>query len=547
MKNYLVNTWYMYVISFVFCYMLFLYEPLLMYMNNPSDFWFDFSVMLKESFFWFFIIYLIIIFLYNIVYFCNKKESKKIFNYSIVVMFIVFVCSYIQGNYLIGNLPGLDGTPIEWANYSKYWYFSIAIWLFVIGIVIFAIKKISLKKVVKYFAYVSLAIFLMLGASLFSTYFSQKESMKKEFISLTTYKNITKYSENKNFVILLLDAVDSKSFMDRLNKDNNYVDLLKDFTYYPDTMSGHPFTDESIPFILTGHYYHNEEPIISWATKAYKDSYLFDLIEKNDYELNVYESSLFYNDSSAKRIANLYNNDGGDIKKSKFFVNELKYIAFKYFPSFLKKYSRIEKMSFDASTIRNDIEVDFYNGSNTDFVSKINTIIEKNSKNNFKFIHLDGAHVPFTINKYLESIDNATYFDEVDSCITITKKYLDMLKDNNLYNNTAIIILADHGYNPDNTLPGRQNPILFVKGFNETNNKMKVSDKPIHFMDLNELYSDLIDGKKSNEVFANIPDKRKRNYLLYEFDKKELMIEYETNDKAWETKKMKPTGKEYKR
>ena len=37
MKKYLKETWYMYVITFVFCFMMFLYEPLVMFLNNTAD------------------------------------------------------------------------------------------------------------------------------------------------------------------------------------------------------------------------------------------------------------------------------------------------------------------------------------------------------------------------------------------------------------------------------------------------------------------------------------------------------------------------------
>lgn len=35
-----------FVIWFAFCFMLFVYEPLLMYSTNKNDFWFDFGIMI---------------------------------------------------------------------------------------------------------------------------------------------------------------------------------------------------------------------------------------------------------------------------------------------------------------------------------------------------------------------------------------------------------------------------------------------------------------------------------------------------------------------
>ena len=38
-----------YLICVVFCFMLFVYEPLLMYSTNKNDFWFDFGIMIVPT------------------------------------------------------------------------------------------------------------------------------------------------------------------------------------------------------------------------------------------------------------------------------------------------------------------------------------------------------------------------------------------------------------------------------------------------------------------------------------------------------------------
>lgn len=38
-----------YMIWFAFCFMLFIYEPLLMYSTNKNDFWFDFWIMILPT------------------------------------------------------------------------------------------------------------------------------------------------------------------------------------------------------------------------------------------------------------------------------------------------------------------------------------------------------------------------------------------------------------------------------------------------------------------------------------------------------------------
>lgn len=558
MKKYIRDTWCMYVTFFVFCFMLFLYEPLMMYLSNISDFWFGIGTIFRISFKMFFVILMILFAIFNAIYF----KSKKIFNISIITVFIVFLCSYIQGNFLAGSLPVLDGTPIVWSNYVKDWIISIVLWGVVIGGVIFITKKVSIENMKKYSGYVCLGIFVMLSLSLATSYLTCNESVVKKYIPLTTFKNYNKYSDDKNFIIFLLDAVDSRAYYDSLKADDDFKDILSDFTYYPDTMSGHPCTNESVPLILAGEFYHNEDVIGKWSTKAYKESYFFDLLEKNNYEINIYERDLFYDDSSVNRVANIYS-DSEDIykiiDKSNFMKQEIKYSLFKYLPSFLKRFSRIEKMDFSTASVVNryrttdsknkgGIDNKFFNQSNIENLKIYReNKIEKVNDRVFKFIHLNGSHTPYETDKNLNTIKNGTYKDAIDTSLTLTKEYLNMLKKNDIYDNSIIIVMADHGFESGEYGKGRQNPILFAKGINEKHGSMKISDKAVHFTDLSSLYTDLINGKKSSEAFANLTNKRVRTFLDYKFNTKKHMVEYETKDKAWELDKMYKTGKVFDR
>ena len=106
--------------------------------------------------------------------------------------------------------------------------------------------------------------------------------------------------------------------------------------------------------------------------------------------------------------------------------------------------------------------------------------------------------------------------------------------------------MADHGYSLVSA-EGRQNPILYIKGKNEEYKKMKVSDKAISYTDLNDAYADLLNDKKSDELFTDITDKRERRYLFYLFNKEEHMVEYTQTGKAWDLNTLVKTGKEFNR
>ena len=171
--------------------------------------------------------------------------------------------------------------------------------------------------------------------------------------------------------------------------------------------------------------------------------------------------------------------------------------------------------------------------------------IKVKNKNYFQFLHIDGGHYPWNMNKDFELIENGTYEEKIESSITVIDKYLDRIKESNQYDNSIIIILADHGNNGYDPV-GRQNPSLYIKGLNEKHDEMQISNKKASYVDLNDsIYYDLLKGKKSTELLSEIDDNRVRRFIWYkDYDK---MFEQTLDGHAWETDKLKNTGKKYER
>ena len=234
-------------------FMFFLFEPINMYATNINDFWFDFYIMIKPLALIFIIYFFLISAIYIIVYFINKIFSKKMLIYKILIIigFAVLIAFYVQGNFLIKNLPPLDGSSIIWENYKKDSIISIIVFLVsLISVSIFAFK-LEFEKFSKIFSIVTISIMVMLTTSLLSTVFTNNVFKKKERVVSSTIKNINSISNNKNLLIFLVDQVDSQAFK-KVLEDDNYQTIFDDFTYYSDTMSAYPFTRDSIPFILSG-------------------------------------------------------------------------------------------------------------------------------------------------------------------------------------------------------------------------------------------------------------------------------------------------------
>ena len=488
------------ILCFVFCFMCFFYEPIIMYANNIYDFWFDLGIMIIPVIKIFAIFLLITYLIYIIIYYINKKFFKdlKVYNIFVLIGFIVFLATYIQGNYLIGNLPILDGSTIVWSNYKVQDIVTIIIWLVIITIVVILSRKKSMEKTIKYATYLTIAIFVMLLASFTSTLFSTNALINKKGVIFTD-KNINLISKNKNFIIFMLDAVDSQTFYKLLQENTEYQEMFNDFTYYPDTLSMYPFTIYSVPYILSGKLNKNEKDFIEYSSEALNTSSLLKNLTNNNYEINLFDNDLTWDGKKNFKVNNM--------------IDGQKYLWM---------------IDYNYKNILENVQV------------------EKTNQNQFQFVHLEGAHVPFKFDKDLNLIKNGTYEQKVEANITLINAFLKRLKANKSYDNTVVVIMSDHGYSASGNHIGRFNSLLLIKGFNE-NHEFKISDKPISHYDLQTNFLELIDSKKSSDLFSDIKNGRTRIFLDHELNEENHLVEYKTKGPAWDIQQYEKTGKVYDR
>lgn len=536
------------VIAFAFSFMLFIYEPIILYINNVNDFWFDIKSLILNSFIPFILLFFLIIFIYTIIYIIQKmvlKKSKNIYNVFIIIGFCLFLITYIQGNYLSGKLPALDGKTIEWSNYKTENIISILLLVIVSIICFLTIKKFKFETTIRYAKKIILVICIMLSVSLVISFLTLKTDLpKKSYIATATTNNINVYSSDSNFIILLLDSIDSET-MEKIVKENErYLDIFSDFTYYPDTVGAYPFTRDTVPLILSGNWSENKISFASFYNEAMDNSKLLEYLRGKNYNINIYNDEISYNTEKAHDIKNF--SFDNKINILGFIKQELKYDLFKYLPFYLKKYSKIETMNFTiAKKLVND---ELFLWDNTNFYDDyLSRKIEIGDNKEFKYIHLEGAHYPFDCDKDFNKKENGTYEDKIEASINLINKYLNYLKENDVYDNSAIIIMADHGFwwdTDDNSLLKRQNPILYIKGFNEHHSR-EISNEKVSFDYLQDMYKNLLDGNDSKTVMNGIDNTGPRRFMLYRVFGYNHMEEYLQYGHSKDLKTLKSTGNVY--
>lgn len=528
------------LVSLAASFMIMVFAPIEIYYSNQDQFWFEIKQLIPVVICLFMIFLVVSLVVLGVLFLINQKA----YNVGIILYLIAFLSTYIQGNFLVKNLPGLDGTQPVWKDYISEDIKTIIVWGVVSAIVIAFAVKFKSQKLRNAISIVSVCIFLMIAVTLVTVVLTTKVT-DKDYEMVVTDKDEFEMSSDTNFIILLLDAMEGGTYDEVAQNHPEYAEIMRDFTYYDNTVCGYTFTKQSIPFIMSGKWYENERPFADYATDAYTNSPFLTKLSQKGYKMSLYEPELYTSDKELYKFSNIIKDKTDISSYITFMKREIQITGYKYAPFILKRFCMVGTQDFedfrtnpdDCETFSYDNEV-FYNAVK-------NSEMTKTDDKTFKFIHIWGAHVPFVFDKDMNRIEDGTYAQNVEACMTMTDAYLKKLKENGVYDNSVIIVMADHGYGLSYGPRNRQHPVLFIKGKNESHD-YTVSEAPISYDDLQEAYSRLLDGATGEDVFDyKEGDERQRRYLYFEYEHEEILEEYFQEGYAGDLDTLKASGRKF--
>ena len=529
----------------VISFLLTVYAPIELFISSQRDFWFTIGQLAWNCVLFFFILWIVI----YAAFFGMRCIGKKVFAISLIVGFTMFLAFYIQGNFLVSDLPPLDGTEVDWAAHWGERVKSIGIIVLFGGALTFVFLKWKLKILKKVITIGCAAIGGILVIT-FATLMLTTEFTDKDIFLVPTDYNDFQYSTDENLIVLVIDAVDDKMFEKQLANYPELKDTFDDFTRYDDALAGYPYTLHSIPFMFTGEWYENEQTYDEYVQLAFEKSPIVEKIKAENYKAGFYNigevyfekggvGSVFENQIEAKPK---FNNCFGA------FGTIVKMTAIRYAPWDLKF------VGYDVIGFAEDMKAGAANYgagvvklANQEFYFPLrdgNPITTTNDKC-VRIHHIEGGHVPLQYNKQVEKIEDATYEDNVDACLTICDQFIKRLKESGVYDNSAIVILADHGYKDDEwDLRYRMNPVLLVKGIGDKGDELKVDSTPVSYANLADAMVKLMDGASADGLFDEYVTEV-RKFLRYRYLYEEYMVEFKVTGRADDIESMHNTGIEY--
>ena len=465
---------------------------------------------------------------FSIFYYLMKEREKKIFQSVLSGICIAAIVNYL----FFANKLGTMSTLLIYDNgvdFSlKYNLFNA--FIFVTIVIIVTILAINFENKIKNALWIIILAMCVICVVNFS---AAKKDMRQyeENIRKKATEDIVTFSKNgTNVIILMLDRATSGYFPFIIDEKPELKESLSGFVYYPNTISFGDGTKIGAPALYGGYEYtpveinkRSDERLVDKHDEALK--VLPKLFSDNKFNVTVCDPpyagyswnpdySIFdgINNLKTYDTMNAYGykqEDKINIEVQK--KNILYYSMCKVLPTMLQErfyhngeYCNMTKSAFGFSSHFSDWYTALDNFDTMACISNDNSnncFIIQNSMTHEPivlkkpdYIPTDEINIENELNKqtkrvvdgvlmYNNTEGRLAHYDSNMAAILLLSKWVNYLKGNDVYDNTRIIVVADHGAGKGGAYAGelqcqlsnlhingedymRYNPILLVKDFN---------------------------------------------------------------------------------
>lgn len=431
--------------SLAFVYTLFIFGVLEVYIGNMSFYTFSLGDLVPP-------LVLLGVGIFAAMTLLLSLLRGRIFNYITSVIFSVTVCSYIQCNVIGYDLGSLDGSAIKWELLTSDVLINLAVWavIFFIPFVIHYFNRKIWRRVV---SFVSALLILMQTAGLVKLFIGNDfvDVVANGYLSNST---IYEVAPKKNVIVFLLDRF---SMLAQNNVFSEFPDIKENlakagFTNYSNVCGSYSRTFPSVCYFLTGVKCEYDIPVGNYFKKAWTEGTFLKDIKDAGYDSKIYTevNYVIKNTNNAEgKIDNIGESvmkpDTGSMLESMFQLSAYRYCPIALKPFFWCYTGDLEKItshgdSAFASDIHSTDDPAFFANLKNNGIS-----VKDDSNGSFIFYHMRGSHDPYVMDENGNRVEKAYAYQQTAGNLRMIFNYIDQLKQEGIYDDTTIIIMADHG------------------------------------------------------------------------------------------------------
>jgi hypothetical protein len=441
----------------------------------------------------------------------------------------VGLIAWIQGNFLVGRMTALNGqqAPVDFAS----GYPALTMLAAVAAGVVIALGVSRAPRA----ALVALAL-LTTGLYAATIVALATSPVQRRAHRVATATSVFRFSSRENVLVVLLDGLESGVARHVFQQFPAIARAFDGFRLYPDTAGVAPTTFLSIPAIHSGAIY---SPALAPA------KYFVDAIQRQSFMnrfadagfdtvlLNPVEDVCPARVGTCTAASQVLRSAGARLRHDSLQLLDLS--LFRASPAWLKR--RIYNDGEWLTAGRMDVPYEIAR------VVEGNELIEQLSLRlsvddgapAFKFVHSMSTHTPYVLNDDCRTFARTSLdhlMPQARCGLLAVASLLDRLKDAGAYDNTLIVVMADHGINPGvygrstsdalgrgwEHLAGVANPVFLMKPQRSRGALTQVSDA-VHVPDLGAMMCAQIRRCRGGAPMAGVerPPTRPRRFDDYEW------------------------------
>lgn len=363
------------------------------------------------------------------------------------------IAVWLEGGLLAWDPGLLDGKPIDWSVDAWRGLIDLPIWA---GLILIAL--VGSIALINHLLTFSKIIFL-LQTLFFLVTVSTQDHEADQYATINNFTAMSAFSSRENTVVILLDGLQGDIFRDLIREDPEppFVQIFSGFINFDQHTSLFPTTFMTVPALLSGKIYRNDETKQGFIQRVIERESIFPVLRDQGYqvdlasdkfEVNLYRKG-FHTDSYAipnnLHLSNLHYTLDDTVRM-------VDLILFRHTPHLARK-----SIYRDQSWLLQSMfsTADF--GQLRYFAHNhfLQTLAQKahvaDETKRFKLFHLMTTHTPFIVNRdctYAQEalpIEREHATNQSRCALNEVAKLFSRMKQLGIYETANIVLLSDHG------------------------------------------------------------------------------------------------------
>ena len=461
-------------------------------------------------------------------------------DYLVAIIAGLGFCVYLQAMFMNQHLGTMNGVEPQWSEHRVFGIINLIIWIAVIlsPVILRKVAPSHFSKVISMAA--GFIFFLEFVAAVSMVHSARSDVWGHADKSLADGSKQFHLSKEKNVVVFVFDTLGSEYAQKCFEVYPEAKEIVKDFIWYTEARANYHMTFPGMVHELTGTMLpapannFNELFEKMWHSPSAKSFY--EQMKEAGYDMRLYcpvSTSFLFGPS--EYFSDYFSNIQPQRITYKLDYNRLhnclaQMSGYCSVPFFLKKHFFF---SFDFA--ENVVQI-FAEGISSDqiFIPKTNPsflmkmassgITLSEDKPVFAFYYTTGVHRPWCLDEKCNI--TKTPFDNpcpsTRSCFHVLSEFIRLLKEANIYDNTAILVCSDHGGNDTGEGNGKYDLTFMIKPFNSNKTELSTDETKVLSLDILPTLLYMSCGENADfkdfEGFPpnNIPQERERKvYRFY--------------------------------